>query len=245
VQLERKALRRARRVSAVCRGIADYLTQSHGRLLKTPVALNYNFFDPEEYSGPGARPGGSRPFLVSYTGSMYMDRSPHQFFAGMRRFIDKAGLTPEQFRFQWAGVIAGIDDLKEVLDQTGVRPYLDFLGQIPHPQALSLLQSSDAALLLQAPGDDIHIPGKLFEALGAGVPMLALAHPCEAAELIQRCRAGIVCAHNAESVAAGLAEFYELFRNGRHWDFQETEVKRFSAEAAVCGLAAFFDEAVR
>jgi glycosyltransferase involved in cell wall biosynthesis len=245
VQLERKALRRARRVSAVCRGIADYLTQSHGALIKAPIALNYNFFDPEEYPARGAAPAGSRPFVVSYMGSMYGNRTPHQFFAGMRLFIDQSGLKPDQFQFRWAGGIVGIDGLKDVLDQTGVRPYLDFLGQLPHREALRLLQDSDAALLLQAPDDTIHIPGKLFEAMGARVPLLALSHPCEVAEIIQRCRAGIVCSHTAESVAAGLKEFYELFRKGRRWEFQENELERFSAEAAVRGLAEFFTEAAR
>jgi glycosyltransferase involved in cell wall biosynthesis len=154
-------------------------------------------------------------------------------------------LKPDQFQFRWAGGIVGIDGLKDVLDQTGVRPYLDFLGQLPHREALRLLQDSDAALLLQAPDDTIHIPGKLFEAMGARVPLLALSHPCEVAEIIQRCRAGIVCSHTAESVAAGLKEFYELFRKGRRWEFQENELERFSAEAAVRGLAEFFTEAAR
>ncbi len=242
-RLERRILGRTHRVSAVCKGIADYLSTRYPHLLRAPVELNYNFFDPDEYPRDAVLPSPEKPFVISYTGGMYTDRSPHQFFEGMRLFIEQSGLTPEQFRFRWAGAAYGIDDLAEVLDRTGVRPYLDFLGMVPHREALRLLLASDASLILQAPGDAIHIPGKLFEALGARVPMLALAHPCEVTEIITRCGAGLICPHTKESVAAALAEFYRLHQKGVRWPFNEAEVQRFSADASVGRLAALFGQA--
>jgi glycosyltransferase involved in cell wall biosynthesis len=240
-RLERKALRQARRVSAVCRGIADYLSQKHASVLTAPVELNYNFFDPEEYPPPAPVPAAPKPFTISYTGAMYANRSPHQFFQGLRVFLDRAGLTPGQCRFRWAGPISGIDDLDEIQERTGVRPYLDFDGQVPHREALRLLGESDAALLVQAPHDAIHIPGKLFEAMGARVPLLALAYPCEVTEIIERCRAGIVCPHTAPSVAEALDRFYHLWLQHKGWDFNEAEVRKFSAEACVRKLAELFE----
>ena len=242
-RLERKALRQARSVSAVCRGIADYLSEQHASVLKSPVELNYNFFDPSEYPAPGLTTPDARPFTISYVGTMYASRSPRPFFEGMRAFLDRSGLSPSQFRFQWAGGASGIADFAEVLERTGVRPYLDYLGQVPHREALRLLVRSDAALLIQAPDDTIHIPGKLFEAMGARVPLLALSGQCETSEIINRCRAGIVCAHTAEAVAAGLAEFHRLHVAKQKWEFSEAEVQRFSADAAVRALAATLERA--
>ena len=237
-RFERRALKQADAVSAVCRGIARHLSESYPELLRSPVELNYNFFDPDEYPPIEEKP---RPFTISYTGAMYASRTPHQFFEGMRAFINRAGLKPEQFRFRWAGGAAGIKDLGEVLDRHGIRPYLDFLGQIPHRDALRLLRESDAALLLQSPDDAIHIPGKLFEALGARVPLLALAHPCEVTQIIERCHAGIICPYTTESVVAALEEFHRLSQQKTRWSFVETEVERFSAHAAVGRLAALFE----
>jgi glycosyltransferase involved in cell wall biosynthesis len=242
-RLERKALRQARRVTSVCRGIADYLSQKHSSVLSAPIELNYNFFDPEEYPAPGPVPTGSRPFIVSYAGAMYGKRSPHSFFEGLRLFLDRSKLTPEQFRFRWAGSISGIDDLNEVLDRTGVRRYMDFLGLISHREALSQLMQSDAALLIQAPNDAIHIPGKLFEAMGARVPLLALAHPCEVADIINRCGAGIICPHTAATVESALAEFHRRFTQGTRWEFNEAEVQRFSATNSVGRLAELLEHA--
>jgi glycosyltransferase involved in cell wall biosynthesis len=130
-----------------------------------------------------------------------------------------------------------------VIDRTGVRPYIEFMGQVPHAAALGLMRESHAALLIQAPDDDIHIPGKLFEAMGGRVPLLAVAHPCEVTDIIQRCQAGIVCPHSADGVAAALEEFHRRFRQGLAWEFDEEQVNRFSADTSVARLANLFERA--
>ncbi len=242
-RLERKAVSQARKIAALSRGIADHLTQEYSSVLQAPVELNYNFFDPDEYPKADAAPAQRRPFTITYTGAMYASRTPHQFFEGMRAFIDAKKLAPHEFRFRWAGGAAGIDDLGEVIERTGVRPYMDFLGLIPHRDALRSMMQSDAALLLQAPDDAIHIPGKLFETMGAGVPVLVLAHPCEVTEIVQRCRAGIVCPHSRESVASALAEFHALSLKQSRWEFNEAEVQKFSADASVGKLAELLNQA--
>lgn len=241
-RLERRALRQATFVSAVCRGIADRLAAQHPGALRHQPELNYNFFDPAEYAGPAPAPS-RECFTISYTGAMYATRTPHHFFEGMRKFADAHGLTPAQFRFRWAGAIAGINDLAEVIDRTGVRPYIEFMGQVPHAAALRLMRESHAALLIQAPDDDIHIPGKLFEAMGGRVPLLAVANPCEVTDIIQRCQAGIVCPHSADGVAAALEEFHRRARQGVAWEFDEEQVNRFSADASVARLANLFERA--
>ena len=104
-----------------------------------------------------------------------------------------------------------------------------------------MLRESDAALLLQSPDDAIHIPGKLFEALGARVPLLALAHPCEVTQIIERCHAGIICPYTTESVVAALEEFHRLSQQRTRWSFVETEVEAFSAHSAVGRLARLFE----
>ena len=98
-------------------------------------------------------------------------------------------------------------------------------------------------MLIQSPDDTIHIPGKLYEAMGARVPLLALSGPCETSDIINRCRAGIVCAHTAEAVASGLTELHKLSAAKAKWPFNEVEVQRFSADTAVSRLAETLERA--
>ncbi len=244
-RLEGRVIRTACRVTALSRGIADHLSQRYASKLNAPIGLNYNFYDPEEYPADEPSAPGRRPFTVSYVGAMYGNRTPHQFFEGVRAFLNRQQLGPERFQFRWAGAISGVNNLTDVIDRCGIRPYLDFMGQLPHREALRLLMQSDAALIIQSPDDPIHVPGKLFEALGARVPVLALAKPCEVTEIIERCRAGLVSSHAPADIAEKLAQFYSRSSQGQPWDFNQAEIGRFSADASVERLSHLLDEASR
>jgi glycosyltransferase involved in cell wall biosynthesis len=245
-RMERACLRTASRISAVCRGIADQLENSYGETLRSRVGIHHNCFDPEEFLSLGARAAtASAPFRVCYAGAMYANRSPENFFSGVASFIHSHRLTPRDFQFSWAGSVAGVPNLPRILEASGVSPFLNFLGQIPHRESLQLLQKSDVALLIQAPHDPVHIPGKLFEALGARTPLLALTQPCETAEIIQRCQAGLVCAHTAESVQDALTQFYSMKKSGQPWRFHEAQRDWFSAKQSVGRFARYCSEAAQ
>lgn len=244
-RIENRVLRRAARVTAVCRGIAERLQAQHRDALCAPVALNYNFFDPAEFDGiPMRQRSVESPFVISYVGAMYEKRNPHLFFEGLRRFIDKAGLTPARFQFRWAGAALGVPRIEEAIAQLRLEPYIDVLGQRTHAEALRLIRDSDFSLLIQAPGDTIHIPGKLFEALGAGVPLLALSEPCETAEIIQRTNGGFVTPHDPEAIAVALQAAWHSVQAGQSWVYNEAARQRYSADTVVGELAALFEETI-
>jgi glycosyltransferase involved in cell wall biosynthesis len=126
----------------------------------------------------------------------------------------------------------------------GVEPYIDFLGQIPHRDALNELRRSHVSLIIQSPDDTIHIPGKMFEAMGARVPLLAIANPCEVTNIIDRTRAGLHCPYETDAVADAIEKLWKHTRGGTGWEFAEDEVKNFSVGNAVAKIAALFGEAV-
>ena len=244
-RLERSVIRDATRVSVVCRGLAHYLEGKYGRDIKEPIALNYNFFDPEEYQSLPVRtfkPG--ERMVVSYVGAMYATRNPYVFFEGMRRWIDTRGISPEYFRFRWVGSVVGVPEVEAMIERLQLREFIDFEGQKTHADALRVLQESDASLIIQAPGDSVHIPGKLFEAMGARVPVLAMSDPCEVTEIIGRTRAGWICGHDEISIAEALDRVREHAQAGANWKYIEAERDKFSADVAVGNLATMFNKAI-
>jgi glycosyltransferase involved in cell wall biosynthesis len=241
--LERSALAAATRVTAVSRGIADYLQQQYGHALRAPVALQHGFFDPAEYPAVPPRAAGG-PFVISYVGAFYATRQPTAFFEGLRMFVDRRQLAPERLRFRWAGSVMGGPDFERMLERLALAPYVDRIGQVAHGEALRLLCESDASLLIQAPDDTIHIPGKLFEALGARVPLLALSPPCETTELIERMRAGRTCPHDPAAVADALEQLWTWRQSGTPWPYDEDARGGFAADAALERLTNLFEEAI-
>lgn len=242
--LERRILRQAARVTCLSSGIAACLQQLYAPVLPVAPAVNYNFFDPDEFSAAGPEPQKPEAFTISYVGTMYMSRNPAMFFQGLRRFIDRNGITPAQFRFRWLGTVVGIEGLQEMIRANGVEPFIDFLGQIPHRDALNELRRSHVSLIIQSPDDAIHIPGKLFETMGARVPLLAVANPCEVTNIIDRTNSGIHCPYEADAVASAIEKMWTHVCSGSPWPFAESEVEQFSIANAVGKLAALFDDAI-
>lgn len=242
-RLERKAIGAATRLSCVCRGLKDYLTAHYGDTLKQPIEVNYNFFDPSEYP-PKVAPDNANTLVISYVGTMYVSRNPFSFFEGMRLFIDAHKLTPEQFRFEWAGAVLGIQGLEETLDRLRLGPYIKLIGQVRHDEALARLCQSDASLIIQSPGDSTHIPGKLFEAMGARVPVFAVSEPCEVTEIIERTACGMIVSHDPAAIAAGLSRLWEIKSGRALWNFNESELVNFRVDRAVGKLARLFDATI-
>jgi len=239
-RLEKRALRQTSILCCLSSGIADIVGTAHRSELKNPPVVYYNFFDPEEYRMAGAPPPKPEAFTISYVGTMYLSRNPDLFFRALRLFVDRTGVTPAQFRFRWLGAIVGIEGLQEMIRGNGVDPFIDFLGHMPHRDALNELRASHASLIIQAPDDTIHIPGKMFEAMGARVPLLAIAPPCEVTRIMDRTGSGVHAPHDADAVARCIEQLWRHARSGEAWPYREEEVAEFSAQRAVANIAGLF-----
>jgi glycosyltransferase involved in cell wall biosynthesis len=240
-RLERDALGKVSQLTCLSTGISEIVERRLGQTLTKPPHVYYNFFDPEEFASLDHQHHAASAFTISYVGTMYLSRNPAMFFQAMRMFINRNGLSPAQFRFRWLGFIVGIDGLQAMIDENGVAPYIDFLGQIPHREALNELCRSHASLIIQAPEDTIHIPGKMFEAMGARVPLLAIANPCEVTRIIDRTSSGLHAPYETRAVANAMETLWVHYRTGNKWRYAEPEVGKFSVGSAVSEIAGLFD----
>lgn len=89
-------------------------------------------------------------------------------------------------------------------------------GFLPHDDVLALQRSADLLVNL-ANGDPAQVPGKIYEYLGAGRPILHVGdNPAdEAIALLVQTRAGSACANNAEAIRATLEQYRDRDRNQR------------------------------
>jgi len=243
-RMERVMLQKASRISCLSTGIAARITEMYADVLPIKPQVHYNFFDPDEFLAAGPAPQKPDAFTISYVGTMYLSRNPEMFFRGLQMFIARNQISPKQLRFRWLGFIVGIADLQAMIHRNGIEPYIDFLGQIPHGDALNELRRSHVSLVIQSPDDKIHIPGKIFEAMGARVPLLAIANPCEVTSIIERTHAGLHCPYDSNAVADAIEKLWKHARSGAAWDFEEIEVCKFSVSSAVARIAGLFDEAI-
>jgi glycosyltransferase involved in cell wall biosynthesis len=177
-RFERQVARQADAVVAVTQPIVDDFRLRLG----VPAHLVSNGWDPE-LAETGASPSDEGKFTFLHTGTTTggSGRDPRPLLAAVRLLLDQDPSLGERAEFLFAGMSSS-DDLDLLRD-----PRLDgivrYLGFVTRPEAVELQRRADALLLLTS--DRVcEATGKLFEYLGSGRPIVALAENNEAARIV-------------------------------------------------------------
>ena len=206
-------LKTASAVAAVTNGMADAL---ESRFPGTDVAVIPNFFDENEYPKP-VTPDRSmdKPFSIAYVSNLYGERGAYQFLEGFERFVQNNKLTPEDIVFEWAGSIVWQGDIGKWIEEHGLSEFIRYHGKVAHSDALALLQRVHVSLVLVAPDDTIHVPGKIFEAMGVRSSILLVApEQSDAVRILEKTKVGVHATCNPDSITENLGVLFGRFLQG-------------------------------
>lgn len=178
--------------------------------------------------------------VLSHVGSLYAGRNPTLLLEALQRLRQNGHPLANTTEILLAGPAFASSQEQEAMQRAASQGWLSLRPEkIPQAEAIQLSQEADGLLLLQ-PQSSIQVPGKLFEYVQIGRPILSLSPKGSAIEwILQRC--GIpyvnVCPDDgveraAEKVAGYLALSTEP-RAPSAW-FQEN----FNAHAQAGQLAA-------
>jgi hypothetical protein len=197
-RLERMVVTSADWVVCVTDRHTDDLRRGHARLPAAKFVTIPNGYSPDEFEGlPGDAPrtGGdaSQPFVMTYTGSLYIGRNVTPVLIAVRRLIDDGELSPHEIVVNLVGACetAAGRSVREIAQEFGLEAVVRLLGTVSRRDALRFMVSSDLLLLL-AEDLTVQVPGKAYEYLRAGRPILALAPEGATADLIRKTGAGDV-----------------------------------------------------
>jgi len=172
-----------------------------------------NGFDPEDAPGPREIPPRGYKLLV-HAGALYHGRNPNavlESLARLRRRGNTDALATRVLLLGWIDQHAGLN--KAVFADAQREGWLELRATVPRSEAQHILQEADELLLVQ-PQSSVQVPGKLFEYICIGRPILALAPKASAIEqILQGSAAAQVCLYvddPAETIDRKLAEFLRL-----------------------------------
>lgn len=213
-RLERSCLERAQAIVTVNRTMQEDLLARHPKL--EPAKFHYipNGFDGADFEGL-VRSRAQRWTLV-HTGSLQASRTPGALLDALRQWYREEDGLAEEVRIRFLGRLDA--QLETTLREPPVSCLIELEGYRPHLESVQALVDADLLLLLivddpQARG---MLTGKLFEYLGSGTPILALAPPGEAADVIRHTGAGrVVSPHDSVGIGDALREARHDFRCGR------------------------------
>jgi glycosyltransferase involved in cell wall biosynthesis len=181
--LEKKVIETADLVIANTDSMADQWIRQHPRQA-AKIHLLWNGFDPE--SPIPALPLPDRTYKVlSHVGELYAGRTVTPVLKSIGRLVDRHQLSAKAIRVSVIGPAKASAIPDEPFIEWGrAQGWLDLSTEsVSQKTARQISQTSDSLLLVQ-PQSDVQVPGKLYEYLQIGRPILAFVMPNSPVERI-------------------------------------------------------------
>jgi glycosyltransferase involved in cell wall biosynthesis len=130
-------------------------------------------------------------FTISYTGSLYVGRSPEPVFAALAQLLERGTITTSDVRVRLIGQCDAINGYptQDLIRRYGLDSVVEVSGPISYQNAIDVIRRSHLALLL-APDLPYQVPAKVYDYLGAGTRILAIAQDGATADLLRETDAG-------------------------------------------------------
>ncbi|MFM7217383.1 MAG: glycosyltransferase [Bacteroidota bacterium] len=168
--LEKQVLERCDSAIVVSEHLRKLFVSKTGAELSSKFHVLSNGFDLEDFRAAVAPP--SDRFTVTYVGTIADNYRPEVFIDALVLLRKELPESKIRLRFVGSPSISLTDQLKKA----GLNQLCDFIPYVAHEEAVRYMRESSLLLLLipQTTHDRLILTGKLFEYLGAGVPVVGI-----------------------------------------------------------------------
>ncbi len=236
--LEQKVLNHATRVVTVTWRSAEEFRALCGR---SDIEVIPNGFDDADFP-PSARPALDRDFTIVHIGSMNKDRNPHAFWKAVRQVIQAEPGIKDRLRIRLVGPVDF--SVRASVEENQLQDFTEFVEYVPHTEAVRIQQQAQVVLLVinASPNARTIIPGKLYEYLGSGRPLLAIGpRDSDSAKVIEMTKGGVVHEHDdVPGLAARLLEWFHAYASGKLSGHAE-DIMKFSRRSLAKDYARLLD----
>ncbi|MDQ7063169.1 MAG: glycosyltransferase [candidate division KSB1 bacterium] len=182
--LQRLVLNSATAITAVSEGLKQRLSESAPQ--HAPIEVITNGYEAADFAS--RRRAGPRDdrFDIVHVGTLGNFVDATVFLSAFQRFVQEVGLNQQSVRLWFLGAdLTG--ELQQQVQALQLGAFVHATGYISHPEAIKRLLQADLLLYLVT-GDPYpgFIPGKTFEYLAAGRPILAVCPDIEGLSIIKK-----------------------------------------------------------
>jgi glycosyltransferase involved in cell wall biosynthesis len=245
LNMEESVLKHANKILAVSDGVKQDLLSRHAEYNDDRWVLLSNGYDQSDFKEivPASKPP---KLTITYTGSIYGNRNPEYLIRALERMQEKHEDVTRLFHIRLVGRVG--DPIKKRICKSSVRDIFEIIPYVTHQESLAYLLATDISLLIidDAPVNRGILTGKLFEYIGAGRPILALAPDGDAARLIRKHELGLVVPpKDVQAIQAALTDLLSRYRRNQLTSPISAEIRRqFERRYLTERLAKIFDEMI-
>jgi len=197
-----------------------------------------NGYDPEDFTDPVLTTNSC--FDVAHVGSVTGLADPRTLLEGFRLFVEAAQLSPAETQLQFIGTdITG--NLATWVRENRLADYVNASGYLSHRESVKALREADLLAYLVRPSSfTAFIPGKTFEYMAAGKPVLAIGDRIEGMQLLMQHASVRHCEFEAiDAIQRALLAFYREFHRNAVPE-KKLPPEKFSREGQAKKLAEIF-----
>ncbi|MHB8257924.1 MAG: glycosyltransferase [Acidiferrobacterales bacterium] len=235
-----KLLRRHQQIEQMCLdhatmiiGVSPTICNSLRERTRAPVEVVPQGFDPVDAN---ATAPARNPVRLVYAGTLAYGRALRPVFAAIALLRD--AILPGELQLVYCGPNGNM--ARTEADDVGVGEYLRDLGQVSASRVRDIMLSGTVGIVIISAGYEYAYPGKLFDILGTGRPILLIGPPrSDAAELLARHRLGW---SHSESDITGIADTIRSAIEGA--SIAPVGLKELSVSTLMNRLAALLDRAL-
>ncbi|WP_290840759.1 glycosyltransferase family 4 protein [Flavobacterium sp.] len=207
-KMERKVLTSADHIIVT----SETTKRDFSAITRKPIEVITNGFDNEKFA---PMPLDDK-FSLAHIGSLLSERNPVFLWHVLTELIDEIPGFSEHFELKLIGTLS-----PEVLESIHIYRLDEFVnnpGYIPHSQAIAQQRSSQVLLLIEI--NSLHsksiIPGKLFEYMVSGRPIIAIGpNGSDFAHIITETNTGVFIDYGGkEKLKETILSYYETFLEG-------------------------------
>jgi glycosyltransferase involved in cell wall biosynthesis len=165
--------------------------------------------------------------ILLHAGNIYDHQNPHNLWKTLRKEMDQG----RNLKLVFVGTVG--PEIRQSLREAGILDQSEFKGFLPYQDMIGEL--SKASFLLVCASEQRHVPGKLFEYLRSGKPILAFGDGNEEVQMIlEETKSGMIFPLNSDGA--------EFFKNLKRFKTDLIHVQRFDRKEISRSLANILQE---
>lgn len=199
-----------------------------------------NAFDPDDFVH--VRPEVFSNITILYSGNIQYFKSPRYFIDALSNFVNKNPPAKRDLTILFLGTIDEITTT--VIEKKNLQDMIYLGGYVSHKESIAALLGADILLLMRDIDGESILPGKIFEYLASGKPILALIPPNgSAADVLRKEGRGEYIAHprDVKSIENKLMLLYKKSKTGCLSRHAIDNLQAYTRSATTMQLASLFN----
>ena len=188
----------------------DYISKYD--FLKDKSNVLYWGYNEDAFTNLKRTRGDDNEIIIVHSGNIFDYQNPKNFWKTIKRL----NMSGQKVKLKFTGTVSPL--IKKEIEDNGILEYTEYMGVLPYPQMLQELMNAD--ILMVCPTESRHVPGKLFEYLRTGNPILAFNDKNdEVKKLIEDTNAGMLLSYDDDGE--------EFIKNHKKFYHDVESVKQF------------------